>query len=133
MTFNKTMFRAKWVVLVLVVVIPAIVNQLLLDKASYKLVGTDVKNVIEVTCIVILALVGNFGVKNFRVKWLLNIWRLVYIVSIVFLTLMSLIQAFIYQYTNNNQYRFTSIKLMLFSPMLYVVLLILEGVKLKKD
>lgn len=133
MTFNKTFFRTKWIVLVFVIIIPAIANQLFFDKTSYKLVDTDVKNVLEISSIIILAVVGNFGVKYFTTKWPLNIWRLVYLISVVFLIIMALIQAFIYQYTINNQYRFTSIKLMLFSPMLYVLLLILEGMKFKKE
>lgn len=132
MRFNKILFRPKWIVLVLVIVIPAIASQLVFDKRSYKLVDTDVKNILEIGAITILAVLGNIGVKDFANKWSLNIWRLVYVISIVFLIVMALIQAFIYQYTTNNQYRFTSIKLMLFSPMVYVILLILENMKLKK-
>ncbi|MBC7651750.1 MAG: hypothetical protein H7101_08375 [Deinococcales bacterium] len=132
MKFRSTFLKPKWVVLILVIMIPAIVNQLLLDKPSYKLIGTDVKNVLEISCIVVLAVVGNFGVKDFTNKWPLNIWRLIYFASVLFLILMALIQAFVYQYTINNQYRFTSIKIMLFSPMFYLLLLILDGMKLKK-
>ncbi len=133
MTFKRTVFRAKWVVLALVIVIPAIANQLFFDKKSYKLVDTDLKNVLEISCILILAVVGNFGIKDFSNKWTLNIWTLIYLISVIFLTLMALVQAFIYHYTINNQFRFTSIKLMLFSPLIYVVLLILEGVKFKNE
>ena len=132
MKFRSTFLKPKWVVLILVIMIPAFANQLLLDKPSYKLISTDVKNVLEISCIVILAVVGNFGIKDFTNKWPLNIWKLIYLGSVVFLTLMALIQAFVYQYTINNQYRFTSIKIMLFSPMLYVILLILNGMKFKK-
>ena len=131
MRFNRTLFRVKWAVLGLVILIPAFANQLLFDKKSYKLVDTDVKNILEISCILVLAVVGNFGVRNFSNKWALNIWRLIYLFGVFFLTLMALIQAFIYHYTIQNQFRFTSIKLMLFSPLLYVVLLILERMKLK--
>lgn len=132
MRFNKTVFRPKLMVLALVIIIPAIASQLLFDKRSYKLVDTDLKNVLEISAIIILAVVGNVGVKDFTNKWPLNIWKLVYVFGTLFLIVMALIQAFVYQYTTNNQYRFTSLKLMLFSPMLYVVLLILENMKLKK-
>lgn len=133
MKFNKTLFSPKWGVLVLVIIIPAIANQLFFDKKSFKLVDTDVKNLLEINGIIILAVVGNFGVKDFTNKWTLNIWRIVYLIGIIFLITMALIQAFVYQYTINNQYRLVSLKLMLFSPMLYVILLILERMKLKKE
>ena len=131
MIFKRSFFRAKWVVFMLMIVIPAIANQLFFDKKSYKLVGTDLKNILEISCILVIAVVGNFGVKDFSSKWTLNIWKLIYLSGITFLTLMALIQAFIYHYTINNQFRFTSIKLMLFSPLFYILLLILEGIKLK--
>ena len=132
MKLIKTILQPKWIALALVIIIPAIVNQLFFDKRSYKAYSTDFKNTTEVILVIIIWLVGNYGLKNLKTSWPLSIWKAVYVTSIVILTIMTLIEAFIYHYSYKGQFRFMSIKQMLFSPLLYVLLLIIEANFAKK-
>lgn len=113
------------IALMLIVLVPAIVNQMYFDKPSYKANTTDFKNSFEVGLVISVGLLGYYGLKNLQQKWPLSIWKATYIISIAFLCIATFIEAFIYRYSYKGQFRFMSIKQMLFSPIIYVLLLII--------
>jgi len=128
---TKSIFQPHWIALILIIAIPAIVNQVYYDKPSYKANTTDFKNTFEVAMVITTGIIGYYGFRNLKQKWPLNIWKAVYILSTFFLTIATFIEAFIYRYSYKGQFRFMSIKQLLFSPILYVLLLIIY-VKLTK-
>ncbi len=131
MMLKKLLVNSKWIGLALVIIIPLIANQLFLDKRSYKAYSTNFENSVEILLIILIAIIGIFGLKKLDSQWPLNIWKAIYAISIAILTIAALVEAFIYHYSYKGQYRFTSIKQMLFSPIIYILLLIIE-VKFKK-
>jgi hypothetical protein len=127
------LLQTQWVVLVLIIVTPAIVNQMYFDKPSYKTNTTDFKNTFEVGLILSLGILGYFGLRGLQHKWPLNIWKAIYIFGVVFLTIATLVEAFIYRYSYKGQFRFMSIKQLLFSPIIYVLLLLIYKNIAKKE
>jgi predicted membrane protein len=122
---TKSIFQPQWIALVLIIAIPAIVNQVYFDKPSYKANTTDFKNTFEVALVISVGVIGYYGFRNLHQKWPLNIWKAVYILSTSFLAVATFIEAFVYRYSYRGQYRFMSVKQLLFSPILYVLLLII--------
>jgi predicted membrane protein len=127
MKLNKKfpLLQPQWIALVLIIVIPAIVNQCYFDKPSYKANTTDFKNTLELALIFSVAILGYHGLRNLAQKWVLNTWKAIYGLSVAFLTIATFVEAFIFRYSYKGQFRFMSIKQMLFSPIIYILLLII--------
>jgi hypothetical protein len=126
------LLQRQWIVLVLIIIIPAIVNQCYFDKPSYKANTTDFKNTFELALVLSVGILGYYGLHNLEQKWALNIWKAIYVLSIACLTIATFIEAFISRYSYKGQFRFMSIKQMLFSPIIYVLLLIIYTKVAKK-
>ncbi|MDI9363670.1 MAG: hypothetical protein QM541_01870 [Flavobacterium sp.] len=118
--------------LLLIIAVPAIVNQMYSDKPSYQTNTTDFKNFFEVGIVTTVGFIGYFGLRNLQQKWPLTIWKATYILTIAFLLIAAFVEAFIYKYSYNGQFRFMSVKQMLFSPIIYVLLLIIYTKLTKK-
>lgn len=126
------LMQPQGIALMLIVLVPAIVNQMYFDKPSYKANTTDFKNSFEVGLVISVGLLGYYGLRSLQQKWPLTIWKTTYILSVAFLSIATFVETFIYRYSYKGQFRFMSVKQMLFSPIIYVLLLIIYTKVTKK-
>ena len=101
-------------------------NLSIFDTKEYVHTNKNTRNLLELSSIV---LIGTIGLIYFyqssliKLKW---IWLLSYTGSLAFLILMIFIDYFVFALEKNGQYRFVTLKSMLTSPIVFLVLVLIN-------
>lgn len=120
------MMQRKWKGLIILITFSFIINQLLLDVKVYIKLDNKIKDLAESIIIFTIYLIGKWGLADLSKMWLLKLWQFIYFSSLIFFIVMFLIDWFIYHYTYKEQYRFLSIKQVLWNPLTYLVFIAFE-------
>ena len=127
------MMQRKWKGLIILLIFSFIINQLLLDVKVYIKLDNKIKDLAESIIIFTIYLIGKWGLADSSKMWLLKLWQFIYFSSLVFFIVMFLIDWFIYHYTYKEQYRFLSIKQVLWNPLTYLVFIAFEELERLTD
>lgn len=106
-------------------------NLLIIDTKKFLTLKTFNKDCLELILIVIVYLLGRNGIKK-SPRWIIKTWDYLYICFIAFFTLMLLTNEYIYRYTINDQYRFTTVKQFIANPILFLILIFIKKLNDKK-
>ena len=131
MNYNK-LSKKKWVALVLIIIISLLINQSLIDKKYFYHLNLYVKDLSEIILIIFVMIIGNWGLKTLSAKWPNIIWKTIYYSFIIFFIVMSLVDNLIFSYSTRGQFRFFGIKQILWSPLVYLTIILISMQHKKK-
>jgi len=117
---NKWIF---WLTFILILVFSVWMNERFLDTRHYLEKKQTTRDIIEISSVVITGLLGSiyFNTKNIS-KQLVLVWRVVYIVGVIFFILISLIDNYVYAISYKGQFRFGTVKAAMSSPLIFIIL-----------
>ena len=122
----KKLKKRKWVALVLIILISLLINQCLIDKNFFHYLNLYVKDLSEIILIIFVMVIGIWGLKTLSAKWPNTIWKTIYYTSIIFFIVMSLVDNLIFNYSTRGQFRFFAIKQILWSPLVYLTIILIS-------
>lgn len=125
MNFKK-LFDRKWVALILIVIFSVIINQCLIDKKFFFYLNIYIKDIVEITLLLFIMILGNWGLNNSSARWVNSIWKITYLSSIAFFITMSLVDNLVFNYSTTRQFRFFGVKQILWNPLVYLMLVLLS-------
>lgn len=121
----KNKFRF-WLTFLLILTFSALANQFFFDTKGYLHYTINTRNLLELSSILLIGITGLIYLAQpnlAKLKWL---WLILYVGSLIFLLIMIFVDYFILPLEKNGQYRFGSLKSMMTSPIIFLVLALLN-------
>jgi hypothetical protein len=115
-----------WLTFVLILSLSVVVNQFFFDTRGYVHLNKNTRNILELSTIFLTGLTGLIYFSQPSLAKLRLIWLVLYIGSLLFLLATILIDYFVFTLEKNGQYRFVTLKSMMTSPIVFLVLVLIN-------
>lgn len=102
-----------------------ILHQILMEKKNYLLLESKLRDGIEFFIIMLIWIIGKWGLKENVPKWISSIWNISYYLALTLILIAAIID-WIFHYSNPEQFRFNTIKGIFWSPLPFLVVAFLS-------
>lgn len=120
---NKQRF---WIAFILILTFSVIDNQFFFDTKKYITINKSNRNALELGSILLVYFVGLIYFAQKGLNNLRKLWLITYLGSICFLGITIFIDYFIWAIEKNGQYRFSTLKNMLISPVPFLIFVLIN-------
>ena len=120
---SKTRF---WLAFILILTLSVLANQFFFDTREYVHLNKNTRNLLELSSILLTGIIGliYFSQSNLvKLRW---VWIILHIGALLFLLAMIFIDYFVFALEKNGQYRFASLKSMMTSPIVFLILVLIN-------
>jgi hypothetical protein len=111
--------------LFLIILFSVLANQFIIETKSYRLLDNGIKNLIEISLVLLTGLLGYICWSRYKVKWVIVLWIFIYLFFLLFFAFAGIVDKFIYRYSTQDKYRFFAVKELLYGPIPYIIIFIM--------
>jgi hypothetical protein len=116
-----------WIGFIVIVTISSLAYTLILEKKAYSDVHHKIaRNITEIVSVLLIGLSGYSIYFKQVERFIKNLWMSIYLGSSLFLFCFFVIDNFIYAIEKNGQHGFGSLKILLISPIIYLVIVLIK-------
>ena len=115
-----------WLTFMLILTVSVLINQFFFDTREYVHTNKNTRNLLELSSILLIGAIGLIYFSQTSLTKLRWIWLVLYIGSLIFLLATIFIDYFIFALEKNGQYRFVTLKSMMTSPIIFLILVLIN-------